>query len=65
MGSDGRHEEAGMGLLSKLTKAGVAKQVVDEARKPENQRKIKSAISSFTNKGKDTGTGTAGGTRRV
>jgi hypothetical protein len=51
-----------MGLLSKLTKGGAAKKVVDEARKPENQRKIKSAISSFRNKG--SGTGGTGGTRR-
>ncbi|WP_157944075.1 hypothetical protein [Blastococcus atacamensis] len=50
-----------MGLLSKLTKAGVAKQVADEARKPENQRRIKSAIASFTNKNKDR----RGGTGRV
>jgi hypothetical protein len=47
-----------MGLLSKLSKAGVAKKVVDEARKPDNQRKIKSAISSVTGKGKDTRPGT-------
>jgi hypothetical protein len=51
-------EEASMGLLSKLTKAGVAKQVVDEARKPENQRKIKDAIAKVTDKGKDGRSGT-------
>ena len=39
-----------MGIMSKLAKAGVAKKVIDEGRKPENQRKIKSAISSFRNK---------------
>ncbi len=48
-----------MGLLSKLTKAGVAKKVIDEGRKPENQRKIKSMVSSFTNKNKGGG-GTSG-----
>ncbi|SFE50285.1 hypothetical protein [Blastococcus tunisiensis] len=53
-----------MGLLSKLTKGGAAKKVMDEARKPENQRKIKSAISSFRNKGGGTGTGGTGRTRR-
>ncbi len=39
-----------MGLLSGLAKAGIAKKVVDEGRKPENQRKIKSAIASLRNK---------------
>ncbi len=33
-----------MGLLSKLTKAGIAKKALDEARKPENQRRIKGLI---------------------
>ena len=33
-----------MGLLSGLVKAGIAKKVVDEARKPHNQAKIKSAV---------------------
>jgi len=36
-----------MGLFSGLAKAGLAKKAVDEARKPENQRRIKSAISSL------------------
>ena len=39
-----------MGLFNGLAKAGVAKKVIDEGRKPENQRKITSAISSFRNK---------------
>ena len=30
-----------MGFLSKLTKAGVAKKAIDEARKPQNQQKLK------------------------
>ncbi len=30
-----------MGLLSGLAKAGIAKKLLDEARKPENQRKAK------------------------
>ncbi|GAB2689967.1 hypothetical protein [Thalassiella azotivora] len=34
-----------MGLLSKITKAGLAKKAYDEARKPHNQQKIKSMIA--------------------
>jgi hypothetical protein len=34
-----------MGLLSGLTKVGLAKKAVDEARKPENQRRIKKLFS--------------------
>lgn len=34
-----------MGLLSGLAKAGLAKKAVSEARKPKNQRKIKSLFS--------------------
>jgi hypothetical protein len=45
-----------MGIMSKLTKGAMAKKVADEARKPQNQRKIKDAISSFSNKGKGSGT---------
>ena len=41
-----------MGILSKLAKGGMAKKVVDEARKPENQKKIKDAVGKFGNKGK-------------
>ncbi len=37
-----------MGLLSKGLKVGAAKKVFDEARKPQNQRKIKSFVSSVT-----------------
>ncbi|WP_170182261.1 hypothetical protein [Blastococcus colisei] len=44
-------------MLSKIAKTGMAKKVVDEARKPQNQRKIKDALSSFTDKRK-------GGTER-
>jgi hypothetical protein len=55
-----------MGLLSGLTKAGVAKKVVDEGRKPENQRKIKSAIASFRDKRNGGGKAAPrGGTGRV
>jgi hypothetical protein len=41
-----------MGLLGGLVKGAVAKKVIDEARKPHNQAKIRSAISSMTSKGK-------------
>jgi hypothetical protein len=46
-----------MGLLSKIAKGGVAKKVVDEARKPHNQSKIKDAVSNFSGKRKGTGRG--------
>jgi dGTP triphosphohydrolase len=39
-----------MGLFSAAMKAGVAKKVIDEARKPQNQRKIKDFVSGLTNK---------------
>ena len=34
-----------MGLLSGLLKAGLAKKVVDEARKPHNQQKAKDLLA--------------------
>jgi hypothetical protein len=40
-----------MGLMSKLVKAGVAKRIFDEARKPHNQRRIKAAVSRVTDRG--------------
>ena len=46
-----------MGLFSKVAKVGLAKKAYDEARKPENQAKIKKAISDFQAKrGGQTGT---------
>jgi hypothetical protein len=39
-----------MGLFGGLAKAGIAKKAIDEGRKPENQRRIKSAISSLRSK---------------
>jgi hypothetical protein len=41
-----------MGLMSNLAKLGVAKKVYDELKKPENQAKIKSAVSSASDKAK-------------
>ena len=40
-----------MGLMSKLTKAGVAKKAADEARKPGNQQKLKNLASKARNRG--------------
>ncbi|SEL61113.1 hypothetical protein SAMN04515665_11590 [Blastococcus sp. DSM 46786] len=65
MDGTGSGTHSRMGILSKLAKGGMAKKVVDEARKPHNQKKIKDAISSFSNKGKGSGTsGTSGTTPR-
>ena len=44
-----------MGLMSKLATAGVAKKVLDQARKPKNQRKLKDLVSKFGNRGRKTG----------
>ncbi len=33
-----------MGIISKLAKAGIAKKVVDEARKPENKAKLQRGV---------------------
>jgi hypothetical protein len=41
-----------MGLLSGLVKAGIAKKVVDEARKPQNQAKAKELLAQLQSKGK-------------
>lgn len=38
-----------MGLLGKAMKLGLAKKVLNEARKPENQRRIKQLLNSATN----------------
>ena len=40
-----------MGLISGLVKAGIAKKVYDEARKPHNQAKAKQLLAQLTNKG--------------
>jgi len=47
-----------MGLFSGAIKAGLVKKVVDEARKPHNQAKIKGLVANLTNK---KGRGAAGG----
>jgi len=40
-----------MRLLRGLTKAAVLKKVVDEARKPQNQVKMKQLVSKMTRRG--------------
>lgn len=35
-----------MGIFKKIATAGIAKKVYDEARKPENQRKIQNVVAS-------------------
>ena len=58
-------KEITMGMFSAITKGALAKKAIEEGRKPENQAKIKSAISSMRNK-KSGGSGTTGrGTRAV
>jgi hypothetical protein len=36
-----------MGLMSKLAKAGIAKKIYDEARKPQNQQRAREAWTKF------------------
>ena len=40
-----------MGLFGSMVKAGIAKKVFDEARKPHNQQKAKELFRSLTSKG--------------
>lgn len=39
-----------MSIVSKLAKAGIAKKVIDEARKPQNQAKAKEAFAKLRQK---------------
>lgn len=39
-----------MGFMANIAKLGIAKKAYDELRKPENQAKIKSAVSSVKSK---------------
>lgn len=39
-----------MAILRNLAKIGLAKKVYDEARKPENQRRVKGAVASLKEK---------------
>ncbi|WP_167761831.1 hypothetical protein [Blastococcus sp. CT_GayMR19] len=51
------------GMLRKLLASGVAAKVIQEARKPANQAKIKKAIADFQNKRGGGGTRPGGTTR--
>ena len=48
------------GMLRRLMVSGIAAKVIQEARKPQNQAKIKKAIADFQNKNKG-GTGRSRG----
>jgi hypothetical protein len=50
-------EEADMGMMRKLIASGVAAKVIQEAKKPENQAKLKKLISDFQNKSGGAGSG--------
>lgn len=41
-----------MGVLGGMMKAGIAKKVYEQARKPQNQAKAKDLFRSLTGKGK-------------
>lgn len=36
-----------MGLIKNIAKLGIAKKLYDEARKPENQRRMREAVESM------------------
>ncbi len=42
------------GMIRKLVASGIAAKVIQEARKPENQAKIKKFVSDLQNKNKGT-----------
>ena len=52
------------GMIRKLMMSGVAAKVVQEARKPHNQAKIKKFISDFQSKNAGKGTGMGSGKGR-
>ncbi|MCZ2860024.1 hypothetical protein [Blastococcus sp. VKM Ac-2987] len=58
------NEEANMGMMRKLMASGIAAKVIQEARKPQNQAKIKKMISDFQNKNSGGGAGKGRGTVR-
>ena len=43
------------GMIRKLIVSGVATKVIQEARKPQNQAKLKKMIADFQNKNKNSG----------
>ena len=40
-----------MGLINGLVKAGIAKKLIDEARKPKNQAKARQLLAQLQSKG--------------
>ena len=46
-----------MSILSKLTKSGLAAKAIQEARKPQNQAKIKQAVAKVQEQRRRRGTG--------
>ena len=56
-----------MGLLSGLMKAGIAKKVYDEARKPHNQAKAKELFTKLNDRrtGRSSGTSTDQSTKQA
>jgi hypothetical protein len=50
-----------VGFVGGLVKAGIAKKVYDEARKPHNQAKLKSAFHKVTSSRRSGGSGGAPG----
>ncbi len=54
-----------MKLIRSAIMAGIAKKVIDEARKPHNQAKIKQFVGNLASKRKGTGTPPAGRRGRV
>jgi hypothetical protein len=48
------------GMIRKLMVSGIAAKVIQEARKPENQAKIKKMIADFQNKQSKGGAGRTG-----
>lgn len=43
-------KETAVAFLKKLAKAGVAKKLIDEARKPQNQQRAKDALRKVRNR---------------
>ena len=56
-----------MGLLRMVTKAGIAKKLFDEARKPHNQAKAKELFTKLNDRrtGRSSGTSTDPSARQV
>lgn len=54
-GQDPRNQgEHAMGMINKLAASGIAAKVIQEARKPQNQAKMKKFVADLQNKNKGT-----------